>query len=75
MKSHTPGALLRGYVLVKKGCFGEGVLWIRPSPCPLPARGEGVFRCGGFAPTPPEKVSKTLFRQSDTPEALLRGIS
>ena len=38
---------------------------IRPSPCPLPAPGEGVFRCGGCAPTPPEKVSQTLFRQSD----------
>ncbi len=49
--------------LVKKVCFVEGVLLIRPSPCPLPARGEGVFRCGGCAPTPPEKVSQTLFRQ------------
>ena len=27
----------------QKVCFGEGVLWIRPSPCPLPARGEGVW--------------------------------
>ena len=53
MKSHTPGALLRGYVLVKKGCFGEGVLWIRPSPCPLPTRGEGVL---GVVASPPHPL-------------------
>ncbi len=40
----------RDFELVKKDCFEEGVLRSRPSPCPLPARGEGVFRCGGFAP-------------------------
>ena len=46
--SHRSGERIE---LVKKVCFGEGVLWIRPSPCPLPARGEGVFRCGDAAPT------------------------
>ena len=39
--------------LVKKDCFEEGVLWIRPSPCPLPARGEGVLSVWGLRPHTP----------------------
>ncbi len=40
--SPFPSRKREGIGLVKKFCFGEGVLLIRPSPCPLPARGEGV---------------------------------
>ena len=39
----APEALPQGLELVKKVCFGGGVLLIRPSPLPPPRAGEGVF--------------------------------
>ncbi len=52
-KPESSGVIRSFFALFKKSVFGEGVLLIRPSPCPLPARGEGVLMCGGCAPTPP----------------------